>query len=213
MSPRLAVAVSNRVRASLGVRLPEGGRPWLVARRRPDRYRWSVNPADLHCLCEGDLALLDHPQWIAREQAVVGLGELGDESVVAALARCCGIPPTGCASAPPTHCRRSAARPRSPRCGTSSRTVRDGAGAWPGRRGARWRRRLAHHRPYFPQIHRPAISDAYRPLGKRDQCRTPHRNECRISGACVLRTGQRVAYSADSAGMVCAKADRWPDLL
>jgi hypothetical protein len=38
-----------------------------------------VNPADLHCLCEGDLALLDHPQWIAREQAVVGLGELGDE--------------------------------------------------------------------------------------------------------------------------------------
>jgi HEAT repeat protein len=32
------------------------------------------------------LALLDHPQWIAREQAVIGLGELADESVVAALA-------------------------------------------------------------------------------------------------------------------------------
>ena len=26
--------------------------------------------------------LLDHPQWIMREQAVIGLGELGDESVV-----------------------------------------------------------------------------------------------------------------------------------
>jgi HEAT repeat protein len=34
----------------------------------------------------GMLTLLDHPQWIAREQAVIGLGELGDESVVAALA-------------------------------------------------------------------------------------------------------------------------------
>jgi len=34
----------------------------------------------------GLLALLDHPQWIAREQAVVGLGKLGDESVVAVLA-------------------------------------------------------------------------------------------------------------------------------
>jgi HEAT repeat protein len=32
------------------------------------------------------LTLLDHPQWIAREQAVIGLGELGDESVVPALA-------------------------------------------------------------------------------------------------------------------------------
>jgi HEAT repeat protein len=32
------------------------------------------------------LALLDHPQWIAREQAVIGLGRLGDESVVAELA-------------------------------------------------------------------------------------------------------------------------------
>lgn len=32
------------------------------------------------------LALLDHPQWIAREQAVIGLGELADESVVVALA-------------------------------------------------------------------------------------------------------------------------------
>jgi HEAT repeat protein len=33
----------------------------------------------------GLLALLDSPQWIAREQAVIGLGVLGDESVVAAL--------------------------------------------------------------------------------------------------------------------------------
>lgn len=32
------------------------------------------------------LALLHHPQWIAREQAVIGLGELADESVVVALA-------------------------------------------------------------------------------------------------------------------------------
>ena len=34
----------------------------------------------------GLLPLLDHPQWIAREQAIKGLGELGDESVVTALA-------------------------------------------------------------------------------------------------------------------------------
>jgi HEAT repeat protein len=34
----------------------------------------------------GLLALLDNPQWMAREQAVIGLGELGDETVVAALA-------------------------------------------------------------------------------------------------------------------------------
>ncbi|GEM_PF-6062206 len=33
----------------------------------------------------GLLPLLDHPQWIVREQAVKGLGELGDESVVVAL--------------------------------------------------------------------------------------------------------------------------------
>jgi HEAT repeat protein len=32
------------------------------------------------------LALLEHPQWIAREQAVIGLGELADASAVAALA-------------------------------------------------------------------------------------------------------------------------------
>jgi HEAT repeat protein len=35
------------------------------------------------------LTLLDHPQWIAREQAVIGLGELaepGDGAIVAALA-------------------------------------------------------------------------------------------------------------------------------
>ena len=32
------------------------------------------------------LALLDHPQWIAREHVVIGLGELAEESVVAALA-------------------------------------------------------------------------------------------------------------------------------
>lgn len=31
------------------------------------------------------LPLLDHEQWMAREQAVIGLGELGDESVVPAL--------------------------------------------------------------------------------------------------------------------------------
>jgi HEAT repeat protein len=34
----------------------------------------------------GLLALLDHPQWIAREQAVIGLGVLGDQSVVPVLA-------------------------------------------------------------------------------------------------------------------------------
>lgn len=33
----------------------------------------------------GLVALLDNPQWIAREQAVIGLGVLGDESVVPAL--------------------------------------------------------------------------------------------------------------------------------
>lgn len=38
------------------------------------------------------LTLLDHPQWMVREQAVVGLGELGDESVVAALAPLLGDP-------------------------------------------------------------------------------------------------------------------------
>jgi HEAT repeat protein len=31
------------------------------------------------------LVMLDHPQWIAREQAVIGIGVLGDESVVPAL--------------------------------------------------------------------------------------------------------------------------------
>ncbi len=40
----------------------------------------------------GLLALLDHPQWIAREQAVIGLGRLGDESVVAALTPLLGDP-------------------------------------------------------------------------------------------------------------------------
>lgn len=30
-------------------------------------------------------AFLNHPQWMAREQAVIGLGQLGDESVVDAL--------------------------------------------------------------------------------------------------------------------------------
>lgn len=40
----------------------------------------------LRAAVPGMLAMLDHPQWFAREQAVVGLGELGDESVVAALA-------------------------------------------------------------------------------------------------------------------------------
>ena len=34
----------------------------------------------------GLVALLDHPQWIAREQAVIALGLLGDESAVAELA-------------------------------------------------------------------------------------------------------------------------------
>lgn len=36
--------------------------------------------------------LLDHPQWIMREQAIVGLGELGDESVVPSLAPLLGNP-------------------------------------------------------------------------------------------------------------------------
>ncbi|HYN95879.1 MAG TPA: HEAT repeat domain-containing protein, partial [Pilimelia sp.] len=34
----------------------------------------------------GLLVLLDHPQWMAREQAVVALGEIGDEAAVEALA-------------------------------------------------------------------------------------------------------------------------------
>ena len=38
------------------------------------------------------LALLDHPQWIAREQAVVALGKLGDETVVAPVAQLLGDP-------------------------------------------------------------------------------------------------------------------------
>ncbi len=32
------------------------------------------------------VALLDHPQWIAREQAIIGLGELCDDSIVPTLA-------------------------------------------------------------------------------------------------------------------------------
>jgi HEAT repeat protein len=36
--------------------------------------------------------LLDHPQWIMREQAVIGLGELGDESVVPDLVPLLGDP-------------------------------------------------------------------------------------------------------------------------
>jgi HEAT repeat protein len=36
--------------------------------------------------------LIDHPQWIMREQAVIGLGELGDESVVPVLAPMLGSP-------------------------------------------------------------------------------------------------------------------------
>ena len=38
------------------------------------------------------VTLLDHPQWMMREQAVIALGELGDESVVAALAPLLGDP-------------------------------------------------------------------------------------------------------------------------
>jgi HEAT repeat protein len=34
----------------------------------------------------GLLALLDHPQWMVREQAIIALGQIGDESVVPALA-------------------------------------------------------------------------------------------------------------------------------
>jgi HEAT repeat protein len=41
---------------------------------------------DLRSAVPGLVALLDHPQWMARDEAVTGLGELGDESVVAALA-------------------------------------------------------------------------------------------------------------------------------
>ncbi|GAA0923068.1 hypothetical protein GCM10009558_105490 [Virgisporangium aurantiacum] len=36
--------------------------------------------------------MLDHPQWIMREQAVIGLGELGDESVVPDLVPLLGNP-------------------------------------------------------------------------------------------------------------------------
>jgi HEAT repeat protein len=46
----------------------------------------------LRAAVPGLLAMLDHPQWLAREQAVIGLGELGDESVVAALAPLLGDP-------------------------------------------------------------------------------------------------------------------------
>lgn len=40
----------------------------------------------------GLLTLVDHPQWIARQQAVIGLGELGDESVVEVLVPLLGDP-------------------------------------------------------------------------------------------------------------------------
>jgi HEAT repeat protein len=40
----------------------------------------------------GLLALLDNPQWIAREQALIGLGRLGDSSVVPAIAPMLGDP-------------------------------------------------------------------------------------------------------------------------
>src|SRR5258706_11678431 len=40
----------------------------------------------------GLVALLDAPQWIAREQAMIGLGRLGDETVVAALVPLLGDP-------------------------------------------------------------------------------------------------------------------------
>jgi hypothetical protein len=38
------------------------------------------------------LGMLEHPQWIAREQAMIGLGVLGDESVVPALRPLLGDP-------------------------------------------------------------------------------------------------------------------------
>lgn len=38
------------------------------------------------------IELVDHPQWMVREQAVIGLGELGDESVVEVLAARLGDP-------------------------------------------------------------------------------------------------------------------------
>jgi hypothetical protein len=41
---------------------------------------------DLRAAVPGLVELLDHPQWIAREQALLGLGALGDPSVVDALA-------------------------------------------------------------------------------------------------------------------------------
>jgi HEAT repeat protein len=40
----------------------------------------------------GLLTLVDHPQWMARQQAVIGLGELGDESVVEVLTPLLGDP-------------------------------------------------------------------------------------------------------------------------
>ena len=71
--------------------------PWLEA-LRDTRYNCQASAA-MGCTAPGiraavpDLfALLDHPQWIAREQAVIGLGELAYESVVAALAPPCRAP-------------------------------------------------------------------------------------------------------------------------
>lgn len=49
----------------------------------------------------GLVAMLDHPQQMAREQAVIALGTLGDESVVPALTPCCRTRSQECANVPP----------------------------------------------------------------------------------------------------------------
>jgi hypothetical protein len=41
------------------------------------------------------LDLVDHPQWIGRKRAIVGLGVLGDETVVEVLAPVAGSLRTG----------------------------------------------------------------------------------------------------------------------
>ena len=72
----------------------------------------------------GLLALLDNPQWIAREQAVIGLGVLGDESTVRGP---CSPPAGSVGLDAPTRRRgtgaASAARRPLPRCGISSNTA------------------------------------------------------------------------------------------
>ncbi len=47
---------------------------------------------DVHAAIPKLLTLVDHPQWMVRDQAVRGLGALGDESVVPTLAPLLGDP-------------------------------------------------------------------------------------------------------------------------